>query len=96
MRLIDADATKTNLVKALCELDGNIFEIIDVVENVIDNAPIVKTTNHGKWIKVEDDYNNHLYECSYCHTWTSLPTEEVNDGNIRYCWSCGAKMGKTI
>lgn len=50
------------------------------------------TVNRGKWIKVNDDYNNYLYECSCCHTWTSLPTEEVNDGNIRYCWSCGARM----
>lgn len=47
---------------------------------------------HGRWIKVEDDYNNCLYECSYCHTWTSLPTEEDSNGHIRYCWSCGAKM----
>ena len=62
----------------------------------VENAPTVdvEPVKRGRWIKLEDDYNNHLYECSYCHTWTSLPTEEVNDGNIRYCWSCGAKMDR--
>ena len=41
MRLIDADAAKTNLVKALCEIEGNVFEAIDVVENIMDNAPTI-------------------------------------------------------
>ena len=60
----------------------------------INDAPTVdaEPVKRGRWIKVEDDYNNCLYECSYCHTWTSLPTEEDNNPHIRYCWSCGAKM----
>ena len=92
MRLIDADTLKTKLVKVFIDkFEGSAFDAIDLLENTIDDAPTV-TTNRGRWIKVEDDYNNHLYECSNCHTWTSLPTEEVNDGNIRYCWSCGARM----
>lgn len=89
MRLIDADALlkKLNEEKIIFNADVNYF---------IMNAPTVEaeSVKRGRWIKLEDDYNNHLYECSYCHTWTSLPTEEVNDGNIRYCWSCGAKMGR--
>lgn len=88
-RLIDVDALlkKLNEEKITFDADVNYF---------IMNAPTVDAASakRGRWIKVEDDYNNHLYECSYCHTWTSLPTEEVNDGNIRYCWSCGAKMGR--
>lgn len=63
-------------------------------EELVDSVPTedVEPVKRGRWIKLEDDYNDHLYECSYCHTWTSLPTEEVNYGSIRYCWSCGAKM----
>ena len=71
-----------------------IKQIRKAIREMIEEAPAVdaEPVRHGRWIKVENDYNSHLYECSYCHTWTSLPTEEVNDGNIRYCWSCGAKM----
>lgn len=92
MRLIDADA----LLKNLSWLEAYDFIVFGSVKETIDEMPTVNAepVKRGRWIKVEDDYNNHLYECSYCHTWTSLPTEEVNDGNIRYCWSCGAKMGR--
>lgn len=88
-RLIDADKLKT--IKSIQSGD---FNSIETIQKWIDDAPTVEAerVKRGRWIKLEDDYNNHLYECSYCHTWTSLPTEEVNVGNIRYCWSCGAKM----
>lgn len=92
MRLIDADMLMFYVRQHWEELypkDGAIIDAI-LVAKTVEAEPI----RHGKWIKVEDDYNNHLYECSYCHTWTSLPIEEVNDRNIRYCWSCGAKMDK--
>lgn len=90
MRMIDADELLERM--KTIENFSNQKGMFAVVRKMIENAPTVKTTNNGRWIKVEDDYNNHLYECSNCHTWTSLPTEEVNNGNIKYCWSCGAKM----
>lgn len=91
MRLIDADEA----YKVLTDYYHHRTEIQhEALKEAIERVPTVdaEPVKRGRWIKVEDDYNNHLYECSYCHTWTSLPTEEVNDGNIRYCWSCGAKM----
>lgn len=90
MRLIDANELLERM--KTIENFSNQKGMFAIVQKMIENAPTVKTTNNGRWIKVEDDYNNHLYECSNCHTWTSLPTEEVNNGNIKYCWSCGAKM----
>ena len=102
-RLIDADVLDNALTKLRFNADGELAHWGDrkdwclhgsEIEKLIADAPTVEAepVKRGRWIKVEDDYNNHLYECSYCHTWTSLPTEDVNDGSIRYCWSCGAKM----
>lgn len=86
-RLIDADK--------LPHYDGTALSA-DAVARAVEDAPTINTESvrRGRWIKLEDDYNNCLYECSCCHTWTSLPTEEDNDPHIRYCWSCGAKMGR--
>lgn len=99
MRLIDADRL------SIYKYGFDIFEEVSPhtaykegwnngIDAIIENASTVdaEPVRHGQWIKVEDDYNNCLYECSYCHTWTSLPTEEDSNGHIRYCWSCGAKM----
>lgn len=84
-RLIDADA----LLKDIADYP---YGYRGMIKDTIAKQPTVEPVKHGRWIKVEDDYDNHLYECSCCHTWTSLPTEEVNDGTIRYCWNCGARM----
>lgn len=87
MRLIDADKIEPT------EIYNGEWVRVAYIDD-IDELPTIdaEPVRHGRWIKVEDDYNNCLYECSYCHTWTSLPTEEDSDGHIRYCWSCGAKM----
>jgi len=64
MRLIDADAIKTNLVKALYELNGDIFEAIDVVENKIDDA---STVDAVEVVRCKD--------CYYCTTEKSFGKE---------------------
>lgn len=45
MRLIDADTTKTSLIKALYELEGNIFDAVDAVEKTIDDASTAGAVN---------------------------------------------------
>ena len=93
-KLIDAEKLAEYKASGISELTEWQQGWNDAIDTIMNETPTVdaESAKRGRWIKVEDDYNNHLYECSYCHTWTSLPTEEDKDPHIRYCWSCGAKM----
>lgn len=53
-----------------------------------DVAPVV----HGRWIERDDDWFATYYDCSVCgESWVPIDgTLEQN--NVKYCPSCGAKM----
>ena len=71
MRLIDADALKTNLIiKVLCELERDVFLAIDIVENTIDNAPTVDAVEVVRCKDCKHRYSSEFCECrpenDYC------------------------------
>lgn len=65
------------------------YEIADE----IDDAPTVDPAMHGEWIEQEDRWPPGQYQCSVCHIGNNINT--VKPSEFRYCWYCGAKMGKS-
>jgi hypothetical protein len=69
---------------------------------VIDNMPAanVQPVKHGYWIKQPEKFqihedvinSNYLYSCSCCNA-SDLHSERANnDGEVKFCWRCGARM----
>lgn len=63
-------------------------------------AADAQPVKHGYWIKQPEKFqiyedvinSNYLYSCSYCNA-SDLHSERANnDGEIKFCWRCGARM----
>ena len=63
-------------------------------------AADVQPVKHGYWIKQPEKFqiyedvinSNYLYSCSCCNA-SDLHSERANnDGEVKFCWRCGAKM----
>ena len=72
--------------------------ISDVVANM--PAADVQSVKHGYWIKQPEKFqihedvinSNYLYSCSCCNA-SDLHSERANnDGEVKFCWRCGARM----
>ena len=72
------------------------------VPNVLRNmsAADVQPVKRGYWIKQPEKFqihedvinSNYLYLCSCCNA-SDLHSERANnDGEVKFCWRCGAKM----
>ena len=63
-----------------------LYEVSDIIEDTIDNAPTVEERPHGKWIYHKDWYRDEEcpWECSECGT--------CSDNNMNFCGECGADM----
>ncbi len=72
------------------------------VPNVLRNmkAADVQPVKHGYWIKQPEKFqihedvinSNYLYSCSCCNA-SDLHSERANnDGKVKFCWRCGARM----
>ena len=63
------------------------YEVADMIENCIDNAPIVdvQEIKHAKWETV----GNYKVECTNCHHIRDIKTQ----CGWNLCPVCGAKMG---
>ena len=75
---------------------------IQDVCGVISDMPAtdVQPVKHGYWIKQPEKFqihedvinSNYLYSCSCCNA-SDLHSERANnDGEVKFCWRCGAKM----
>ena len=55
-----------------------------------DVAPVV----HGKWLRVDDDWNSlTTIQCPICsEEWCFETDDDVSLLNYKYCPNCGAKM----
>lgn len=70
--------------------------------DLIDDMPVVdvQPVKRGYWIKQPEKFqihedvinSNYLYSCSCCNA-SDLHSERANnDGEVKFCWRCGAKM----
>lgn len=90
MRLIDADALKTDLTR-FYDNEVTAKQLIDE-QPTIDAAPVV----HGRWVKMTGmlppEYHGH-YECSECQ-WhmKGLRNSWTREEELLYCPNCGTKM----
>lgn len=75
-------------------LDEAIYDIRTI------KAADVQPVKHGYWIKQPEKFqihedvinSNYLYSCSYCNA-SDLHSERANnDGEVKFCWRCGARM----
>lgn len=75
---------------------------IDRITDFIEAMPAtdVQPVKHGYWIKQPEKFqihedvinSNYLYSCSCCNA-SDLHSERANnDGEVKFCWRCGAKM----
>lgn len=73
-----------------------------VLFDEIDTMPAadVQPVKHGYWIKQPEKFqihedvinSNYLYSCSCCNA-SDLHSERANnDGEVKFCWRCGARM----
>ena len=62
------------------------YEVADMIENCIDNAPIVdvQEIKHAKWETV----GNYKVECTNCHHIRDIKTQ----CGWNFCPTCGAKI----
>lgn len=75
---------------------------IDKITDFIESLPPadVQPVKHGYWIKQPEKFqiyedvinSNYLYSCSCCNA-SDLHSERANnDGEVKFCWRCGARM----
>lgn len=105
-RYIDADKLKERMLNYYECVNSNTskeaykgetlmnYEVADMIEDCIDNAPTaeVAEVRHGKWVAadvIEDDWI--LYKCNLCDTDTGSYYKE-KFRLPRYCPHCGARM----
>lgn len=81
--------------------DGANDEYADV-RLIIHKQPAadIQPVKHGYWIKQPEKFqiyedvinSNYLYSCSCCNA-SDLHSERANnDGKVKFCWRCGARM----
>ena len=87
-RLIDADDLQRKLL-GLADLYNVDYLFFDVVNDEIDNAPIVDAVEvvHGRWIKYKLGWDDFAlrFKCSACD-------HRIYERGYNYCPNCGAKM----
>ena len=104
---MDEYISREATVKAFCEkckgyYDGHCVHRGECDIDVIQTAPAadVQPVKHGYWIKQPEKFqiyedvinSNYLYSCSCCNA-SDLHSERANnDGEVKFCWRCGAKM----
>lgn len=59
-----------------------------LVDDLIQNAPVVERRKHGKW---EESEHNGLRVCSVCHDCYIEPEWMIKD-KWKYCPQCGARL----
>jgi hypothetical protein len=73
-------------------------DAMDFIEAI--PAADVQPVKHGYWIKQPEKFqihedvinSNYLYSCSCCNA-SDLHSERANnDGEVKFCWRCGARM----
>lgn len=64
------------------------FTALILVDDLIQNAPVVERRKHGKW---EESEHNGLRVCSVCHDCYIEP-EWMIKGKWKYCPQCGARL----
>ena len=84
MRLIDADALKTDIVENSITLEGVMAIETDCAKVLIDNAPTVEERPNGKWIGVV--YSNNRIGVGMCN---QCGVNRIIDN---FCSNCGADM----
>ena len=99
MRLIDAEALKTDIVENSITLEGVMAIETDCAKVLIDNAPTVEERPQGKWITIhkQNSFGQDCicFECDKCHKYkvpiyTLMSTEQLD-----VCPNCGADMRDT-
>ena len=97
MRLVDADALKEAL-SIFNDGDPHFLNGIKTAREIIDNAPTIdaEPVRHGTWMTCEDNWGDIHYQCSECGCEWSLDDGTPEENGMRYCPSCGAKMGDSI
>ena len=82
--------------------DAHIDELLNdfIVIPKDTKAADVQPVKHGYWIKQPEKFqihedvinSNYLYSCSCCNA-SDLHSERANnDGEVKFCWRCGARM----
>ena len=105
VRLIDANALRKRMFSYYSCVNENSrkeyyrgetlmsYEVADLIEDCIDDAPTVDTVEvvHGRWIM--DDFT-HRYRCSVCEAYKPYDTvgDYISYWDCDYCPICGAKM----
>lgn len=92
MRLIDADALKTELEKLRDgwnyyggEYESAMYQAYDISVDTVDEQPTVQPQRKkGKWIEIEIDAGEFIYKCTKCGMRVINP--------YKYCPNCGAEM----
>ena len=92
MRLIDADALKTELEKLRDgwnyyggEYESAMYQAYDISVDTVDEQPTVQPRRKkGKWIEIEIDAGEFIYKCTKCGMRVINP--------YKYCPNCGAEM----
>lgn len=102
MRLIDADALKTELEKLRDgwnyyggEYESAMYQAYDISVDTVDEQPTVQPQRKmGKWIDFnwnDGDICRWGIKCSECHTEYKHGGEMWH--NPKFCPNCGAEMG---
>lgn len=93
MRLIDADALKTELEKLRDgwnyyggEYESAMYQAYDISVDTVDEQPTVQPQRKkGKWIEIEIDAGEFIYKCTKCGMRVINP--------YKYCPICGSNNG---
>lgn len=93
MRLIDADALKTELEKLRDgwnyyggEYESAMYQAYDISVDTVDEQPTVQSQRKkGKWIEIEIDAGEFIYKCTKCGMRVINP--------YKYCPMCGSYNG---
>ena len=93
-RLIDADDVIQRIadmdIPQAYQADTNLY-LLGRVIGMIDNAPIIDTTKHGKWVEIsEDGFPKDC--CSVCGCEAYYDYDGDKYMHFDYCPNCGAKM----
>ena len=79
-----------------------VYATVQTICKVVADIPAadVQPVKRGRWIKQPEKFqihedvinSNYLYLCSCCNA-SDLHSERANnDGEVKFCWRCGARM----
>lgn len=86
MRLVDADALGTEVIKT------HLFDKGDVIK-LIESAPTIDAVEvvRGEWKPFDQTWGREIWYCTACETSMHMPTR-MGKPMYDYCPYCGAKM----